>query len=828
MIQPVTAPAAAVPQELGAERPSRAALAAVAVLSAAVLAFEVLLVRLLSIAHWHHFTGLVVSLALLGMSAAGTVLALGVQQRVASAARWLGLGAVGFAAGAPLAVGLAQRVPFNALALGFEPWQAGWLALIYAVLALPFFCAGLGIGAALGAWRRSASRVYAADLLGAGAGSAGAIASLLVVAPEGALDASAALAGLAAALAFNAGARPRAAVLCAALAAALAGGAAGGWTGLQISEFKALPKALSASGARVVAHASGPWSRLDAVVNERAPYRAAPGLSLVSPASPSAQLAVFRDADEILAVDRVERGEGGEGRDAAPAYLAHTTSAAAYQLLDAPAVAVLGLAGGAPVLQALGHGARRVLAVEGDRDLVALLAGPLAGHTRRWMHSPRVSVLRGDARRALALRPGAFDLVVVGTPDRPGSVGQSLAPSRLLTTGGLATMLAALGPGGLLSIEIWNHLPPRTGPRVLATAAAALRVRGVERPGEHLAWVRGWRTATVLVGRSPIDARRIAALRAFAAGHRFDLAWLPGLEPAETNRFNALPSPTPYELAAALLGPEPEVLLERYKLDIEPASDARPYPFAHTRWRHLPELLALRSMGGAGQLDGGLLVLVASLAVAAIAGVALALAPMLALGSGQRAPRVLVLGYFAAVGLGFITVEMAIVHSVAALLGLPAVALALVLGALLVLAGAGSAAHARWGRAGAPVAWTIAGVALACAVAAALLPAALATLDGAGGTWISTAALLAGLVAVALGVPFPAGIAAIARTGAAADVAWAWAVNGATSVVGAVAGTLIALQWGYPALLALAACAYAGALACYLAGGRAPRSSPAT
>ena len=43
-------------------------------LSGAVLAYEVLLIRLFSIIHWHHFTFMVISLALLGIGASGSVL----------------------------------------------------------------------------------------------------------------------------------------------------------------------------------------------------------------------------------------------------------------------------------------------------------------------------------------------------------------------------------------------------------------------------------------------------------------------------------------------------------------------------------------------------------------------------------------------------------------------------------------------------------------------------------------------------------------------------------------------------------------------------------
>ena len=47
-------------------------LLSVALISAAALAYEILLMRLLSIIHWHHFAYMIISVALLGYGASGT------------------------------------------------------------------------------------------------------------------------------------------------------------------------------------------------------------------------------------------------------------------------------------------------------------------------------------------------------------------------------------------------------------------------------------------------------------------------------------------------------------------------------------------------------------------------------------------------------------------------------------------------------------------------------------------------------------------------------------------------------------------------------------
>ena len=105
-------------------------------------------------------------------------------------------------------------------------------------------------------------------------------------------------------------------------------------------------------------------------------------------------------------------------------------------------------------------------------------------------------------------------------------------------------------------------------------------------------------------------------MRRFARLRSFDLAWLPGLEQSEANRFNVLPEPYLYDGARALLGPRAEEFAERYKFYIAPATDDRPYYFHFFKWATLPEVMALRRVGGAGLIEWGYLVLIATLAQA--------------------------------------------------------------------------------------------------------------------------------------------------------------------------------------------------------------------
>ena len=62
-----------------------------------------------------------------------------------------------------------------------------------------------------------------------------------------------------------------------------------------------------------------------------------------------------------------------------------------------------------------------------------------------------------------------------------------------------------------------------------------------------------------------------------------------------------------------------------------------------------------------------------------------------------------------------------------------------------------------------------------------------------------------------MGIPFAAGLQVI-EAREPALVPWAWAINGSASVVSAVLAVMVALSWGFTAVLALGTLAYAGAL----------------
>ena len=606
---------------------ARLPLAAIALLSAAALGYEILLMRLFSIVLWHHFAYMMISVALLGYGAAGTFVTLARTALLARYERHFVAATAAFGCFAVAAFLLAQRAGFDPLELLWDPRQPLKLCAIYALLIVPFFCAATALCLTFARFGERSAWIYGADLGGAGAGCLAILAALYAVAPGEALWLVGAL-GVAAAALAAATLRVRPRGLAVALAAVAIGAPMAvpdDWTRLRPSEYKALERTLQVAGTRVLAERSSPLGVVTVVESAQVPFRHAPGLSLNAPAGPPDQLGVFVDAEGPSALVR------WDGRREPLAYLDYLTSALPYHLLARPRVLVLGAGAAADVLQAIALDAGAIDAVEQDPLVVELVERRFADFSGRPYSAPGVHVHVAEARGFVARSRERYDLIEVALLDAFGASSAglyALSESYLYTVEALSDYLDHLEPGGLLAITRWVNLPPRDALKLFATAIAALERRGVVEPGRQLALVRSWSTATLLVKNGAFTPGEIEALRVFCRTRSFDGDWFPGIGAGEANRFNVLEPSYFEEGAKAMLGPERAAFIERYKFALEPATDDRPYFFHFFRWRSLPEVLALKDRGGLPLLDWGYPVLIATLAQAAILGTVVVVLPL--------------------------------------------------------------------------------------------------------------------------------------------------------------------------------------------------------
>ena len=775
--------------------------------------------RLFSIIQWHHFAYMMISLALLGYGISGAFLTLlqrPLLQRFSSS-YIINLALFGVTATGCFL--LAQQLPFNAEELLWDTRQIVWLSCTYLLLTVPFFFAANAIGLALIYYRTRLSRIYAADLLGAGLGSIGILALLFAVLPLQALTLLGLL-GIGAALlaAWELQQRPAVVwLLPLALGLLLL---PDNWRTLEMSPYKGLEQTLLIRDSRIIAQHSSPLGLLSVVESPTIPLRHAPGLSLNATTEPPAQLGVFTDGDGLSVISHFD------GDSQTLAHLDQLTSALPYHLLPVKRALILGAGGGADVLQARYHDTAVIDAVELNPQFARLVSTDYADFAGHIYQAPGVTLHVAEARSFASSSPGDYDLIQVSLLDSfsASASGQyALSENHLYTIEALAEFMQQLAHGGFLSITRWIKLPPRDTLKLFATAIAALRASGVTAPGQQLILIRGWQTSTLLIKNSRVSAEEIDQVRKFCAARSFDVAYYPGITRDASNRFNRLREAWFHDAAMALLGDDPEGFLHDYKFNLNPASDEQPYFFHFFKWRTLPEILQLRTRGGAPLANTGYLVLVATLAQAIIASLLLVLLPIWIYQrrikpKAQSIPRSRVIGYFLILGLAFLFIEIAFIQKLLLFLHHPLYAVAVVLSSFLVFSGLGSAwlGHLQACGTAGDGRRLLSRAVIAIVVVGTLYLLALGNLTGQLTTLPDAARILISIILIAplafcMGIPFPLGLSQLAEH--APDlIPWAWAINGCASVVSAVLATLLAIHMGFSTVIAAALVLYALAL----------------
>lgn len=783
--------------------PRKPPLRSVALISAAALATEVLLSRLFAIVHWYHFAYMIISLALLGFGASGTFLSIarsGLTRHFESAylvnAACFGLLAVA----SPL---LARALPFQADALLWDPWQPLWLALVYLVLSAPFFFAANAIGLTLTVYHRRAGRVYAADLAGAGLGALSVIGLLSLVWPETALRLSAAI-GLLAVLvgALELRVAPLRWAGAALVGIAVLAALPGSILRFEPGPYKSLSQALQIDGASAVLERSGQLGRLTVVASPLVPFRHAPGLSLFSTSEPPPQLGLFSDGEGFQAITSASK------EPARLAFLEQSTNALAYHLRAPGTVFVPAAGGGMEILRALHFGAETIDAVELNPQAVRLLQDDFAEYTGLLVESPGVDLVSSDARGFLAGTDRRYDVLQL-TVDGSGASGglSGLSEDYDLTVEMMRLYLKHLEPGGFLSITGSTRVPPRDSLKLVSELIDALQPFDAT---DRLLMIRGWQTFTLLAKNGPAGAQDIARMRAFAESLSFDLVWYPGMRASDANQYNQLREPWYHEGVRALLGDRREDFVAGYPFDIRPATDDRPYFRNFFRWPLLAQGWEARGRGGMTLLELGYPLLVATLLQALLAAMLLIVFPLLFVGTRSHSTasqRWKVFAYFASIGLAFVFLEVVFLQKLMLLVHHPTMALALMLAVFLAGAGAGSAfvgtrppdSDRRTLLA------AVAGILLLGTAGALLLDSLSMSLSTVAlAVRVIVASILILPLAICMGMPFPLAIRRLEEV----SVPWAWAINGCASVVGAVLSTLLAIEFGFAAVLLLALLLY--------------------
>jgi spermidine synthase len=780
--------------------------------SALALSYEILLMRLFSIVQYHHFAYMIISLALLGYGASGSFLVFFRSRLMQMYPKALIGNIILFGITAVACYLGGQHLLINPDEILWNNRLWFKLFILYLLLALPFFFAANCIALTFLQFHRRISEVYAADLIGAGLGSVFIIVLLFWVFPQNGLLLLGSLILAVSAVAWlELRLRPvrwSFVFLAVAVAPFMLPGE---WKELAISPYKGLSQQMRITGSRIVEQRSSPLALLTVVENNAVPFRHAPGLSLNAEVEPPEQIGIFIDGDGLSVINRYTQDLEKES------YLDMVTTSLPYHLATLKSVLVLG-AGGSDILQALNSNAQEISVVELNPQITQLVRNR-AEFSGNILDLKNVKLHTGEARSFIAGSAGTYDLIHLPILNPFGSSAgglYGLNENYLYTVEAVQEYIRHLSSDGYLSISSWVRLPPRDSLKSFVTAIEALRRLGKDNPEKHLVMVRSWQTATLLIKKTAFNSDEINAIKEFCSKRLFDLAYYPGINPDEANRYNILLVPYFYNGTASLLQEDGASFIERYKFNIMPATDDRPYSANFFKWQVLPEIIRLKGQGGMALLESGYLILAITFVQAVLASLCLILLPVLTKTQGalqgsswnrQRTAQ-----YFLAIGLGFLFLEIAFIQKFILFLGHPLYAAAAVLAIFLVFAGLGSLfARQKQFHVIRPVS--------AIFVLGLLLLFFTGTVFKIFGGLAVTlkilvSAIMLGPLAFCMGMPFPLALTAVGGESEGL-IPWAWAVNGCASVIAAVLATLLAVQFGFTIVVLVALFLYGVAASTY-------------
>lgn len=493
-------------------------------------------------------------------------------------------------------------------------------------------------------------------------------------------------------------------------------------------------------------------------------------------------------------------------------------------------ILIIGAAGGNEIQAALTYGVGHVDAVELNPVTVDLLENRFADYSGNIANRDDVDYIQGDGRTFLARTDHRYDMVWFVAPDSYAAANAAtsgafvLSESYLYTEEMIAEAYDHLTPDGMVVTQFgdfdFDTRPTRTA-RYLVTARQALRDQQSDFAGQ----------TALLVNRGTSDLERASTMLLFKNPPEADasdrivdaVARLPDTETVHlpdgtvASRLSPEEGVAPAGLALTtdiIAGTDDDVgrIVDGYRYDISSIDDDRPFFWHFSGFEDVVGDWS-RSFEDSEIAIGERLLLVLIAIAMIVAGLFLWLPFLLTRrrreASAEQQPvggRGRMFAYFASIGLGFMFIEISMIQRFSLLLGYPTLSLSVSLFTLLLATAIGARFSGRIGArpsVGLPAA---VGALFVVTLLYLLVSDPITDVALAWSEPLRIALVIVMLfpVGMALGVFLPAGIdrATLLTAGSGGGqrdrfVAWCWAVNGFFSVIGSSLTTVASMTFGF-------------------------------
>lgn len=800
-----------------------------AICSASGIALELVLTRVLSVMYWQSLVYVVITIALLGFGASGTLLA------IAPALQRGNLGTVQlrlimlYALSALLSIYVISLIEIDAVNFASSFSTGLKLTLILLLLTLPFICLGLSINLMLVRLNSHINLLYCFNLAGSGVG---ALLFLSLLAPLGApklILLSVLLPLLFSFVLIRNSLRLEriiwlAMIVLLSCACIMPGFSPFTFTPCASKVMGYMTDSTKYPDAHVEFTKWMPFGRLDVLASDGYYAQGEDG-------SPVPMKYITTDGDAYTWLQKAQ-----SDLTRLPRFSFGMNFA--YLLKKAPTVLCIGVGGGQDIKLALAHGAKKVVGVDINPATIDLIESQYTDYAGNLKELGDVTFFASEGRSFARHCPDSFDIVYMNGVDTftaLSSGAYTMVENYLYTQDAFVDYLNRLADDGILAISRYAFRTPRETARVFATALAALNQIGVSTPTDHIIVNIDVDWGTVMVKRTPFTRDEIQTIKVAASNALHTLVYYPGLEQEPLTEENldlygrrvldAVPFKDSINMYTALarswqLGTQ-GVFFDDYPYDIHPVNDNRPFFYQFFRLRDFFKSASghMSFAASGGVLGWSLLLFLVAFSL--LASALLIILPLFffryrKISTTGLAPSIV---FFTAIGLAYISIELATIQRFSLFLGHPVLSMACIMSAFLCVSGLGSLVVNRRSLSN-RVLLLVAVLSILILVAGhlTLVPKIqLALLSVALPLRVLVAIFLTAPLAFFMGMFFPVGIRRLATTNPAA-LPWACAANGSASVVGSVCSILLAIQLGFSQVLLCGAALYLVALFAGLGG----------
>ena len=766
--------------------------------SAAIIAYQLVLMQLISNMQGYHFAYMIISIAMLGFGASGTFIAL-FRKRLISASQWLVPSLMSSSGMFMLVSFKLVRLPVFQLDIYLmfvETSQLYVLAASYLIYFLPFFLGALAIGILFIKYPGEIGRYYFSNLLGSGIGGILVVILLSNLFALHSLPLVASLSIAAAIIAFNKN-KQRIQVFILLFSIATVTFSIFKPGSLPLSEYKGLSGTLNLPDAEIIYEEPDVHGKIQVVQSPALRY--APALSLTFSGEVPVKKHVFINAEPVGTIPQYDTTRRNIHD--------FTTEALPYILAPREKVLILKSGTGSAAAHALQNEAKKISAITEVEGIKELLISSFAKENNFMAHQPGIDIIYNDSRQFL-LSSGNhnFDAIILPRLESfGGSTGiNALQEDYALTLEAFQLMWDHLSANGVIAITTWIDYPSRTTLKIASTLVETLKNNGVTQTKDHLAAIKSWGTISFIISKKPLSTNEITNVRSFCRNMLFDPVLLPDISEKERNLFNQIEDESLFTYLDAIVKNDHQNILSDYDFHIEPATDDKPYFSRFMRFSNIPKLRDTFGAETMPFLELGYLIVWITLFQSSLLAFILIILPLFKLkkSRGSLTPTLL---YFGALGLGYMFAEIIFIQRFILYFGHPVYAISAVISTMMIASGAGSLYSGKLKN---PIKASGAGT---IAVAFLLILYALfftniltSTIHLPQIVKIILAFIMLSVPAFFMGIPFPSGIR-ILNVSNEKHIPWAWGINGCLSVIATSFATLVAVENGFRTVMLFAA-----------------------